>query len=404
MIEADNSNTKRPSRPCSVCGEEEVEILYTQRFAVYQSCSLPSSYDLVECKGCGFVYADTRATQSDYDKYYREFSKYEDDKTGTGGNGSGLDIKRMNETAEDIARVVKDERSSILDIGCANGGVLVSLKYLGYMELTGLDPSPVCVEKVKERGVGAILGGLFDVPKSLRSRKFDCVILSHVIEHIRDLSLAMKNIVNLLAKDGILYIEVPNAEKYCENFIVPYYYFDCEHINHFDLNSLKYLGLKYGLSFRKSVNKMIQVSDSSVYPAVGVFFQKKGKGSNYTAMSRAGKSILGYLRLSEQNADNVIINNLFKSKEKIVVWGAGQFTRRLLGDTKLGRCNIVAFIDNDSVKQGQRIDGVPIIDPSYLKDFTYPILICSALHSQEIFNEIRTWGFKNKVYLMSNIK
>lgn len=396
---------KKVIRLCPVCDASHAEVLHHQEFSLLESSGLPNNYDLVGCNKCGFVYADTKAKQSDYDRYYSELSKYEDDKTGTGGGGSDFDTKRIERTVKDIKSVVKSKESSILDIGCANGGMLALFKNVGYIKLTGLDPSKACVKNIRAKGIEAYLGGLFDIPKTLKNRKFDCIILSHVMEHVRDLPLAMKNILSLLAEDGILYIEVPNAENYCENFIVPYYYFDCEHINHFDLNSLKNLGVKQGLSFIKSIKKMMQVSDSAVYSAIGIFFQKreiKTKTINFS--SRVKESIIDYLSLSEKNEDNKIINKLSESKEKIVVWGAGQFTQRLLQNTSLSRCNIMAFIDNDSVKQGQKINNVPIVGPSILKGFTCPILICSALHSQEILSEIRGKGFDNKVYLISKVK
>lgn len=397
-------STKKAIRPCPICNGNQVEILHNQEFTLLEGSNLPKNYDLVSCNKCGFVYADTKAKQSDYDKYYSELSKYEDDKTGTGGGGSNLDTKRMEKTTNDLIRVIKNREASILDIGCANGGILALLKEAGFSKLTGLDPSHICVEKIKEKKIESILGGLFNIPETLKKRKFDCIILSHVMEHVRDLSLAMENIVSLLAQNGIVYIEVPNAEEYCENFIVPYYYFDCEHINHFDLNSLKNLALNHSLSFKNSVKKMMQVSDSAVYPAIGVFLQKKGENSDKIIPSNVKKSIMKYIRLSKKNDDKKIINDFFKSKEKVIVWGAGQFTQRLLKNTKLNKCNIVSFVDNDSVKQKQKINNIQIIDPSRLKDFSYSILICSALHSQEILKEIRSRRLNNKVYLLSEIK
>jgi 2-polyprenyl-3-methyl-5-hydroxy-6-metoxy-1,4-benzoquinol methylase len=70
---------------------------------------------------------------------------------------------------------------------------------------------------------------------------FGCAILTGVIEHIYDVQKAIKNISNLLKAGGILYLEAPDASRYIDYYIVPYYYFDSEHINHFDMHSLRNL-------------------------------------------------------------------------------------------------------------------------------------------------------------------
>lgn len=77
---------------------------------------------------CGFTYADTPATQEDYDRYYAAFSKYEDSATSTGGGGPEWDARRLRDTAAALAAVVRDRSARIVDIGYANGGLLAALK------------------------------------------------------------------------------------------------------------------------------------------------------------------------------------------------------------------------------------------------------------------------------------
>ncbi len=133
------------------------------------------------CSSCGFVFADTAVTQADYDRFYAEHSKYEDAKTGTGGVENPFDWKRQQETALQIADVLQNTSASILDVGCANGGMLKALKELGYETLCGIDPSPVCVENTRRLGVEAHQGSLF-LP--FKENAYDCVILSHTLEHV----------------------------------------------------------------------------------------------------------------------------------------------------------------------------------------------------------------------------
>ena len=88
--------SKKLLRNCPICNQTNGKILHTQHFSLPDKSILPNAYDVVSCENCGFCFADTSATQADYDKYYNEMSKYEDKNTGTGGGLSPLDKLRMD--------------------------------------------------------------------------------------------------------------------------------------------------------------------------------------------------------------------------------------------------------------------------------------------------------------------
>ncbi len=99
---------------------------------------------LTQCKG--------------YDNYYARFSKYEDPEISSGGLANKWDKQKF----EPIARCMSSFQSlesTILDVGCANGGLLATLKTMGYSKLTGLDPSPTCVSYVNNHHNIKVLQG-----------------------------------------------------------------------------------------------------------------------------------------------------------------------------------------------------------------------------------------------------
>ena len=86
-----------------------------------------------------------------------------------------------------------------------------------------MDPSRSCVLHINnEHKIDAKIGGLFNLNSLFNEKEFDFVILTHVVEHIYDLSTAIQNIYSILKDDGILYLEVPDASKYLEYYIVPF--------------------------------------------------------------------------------------------------------------------------------------------------------------------------------------
>jgi SAM-dependent methyltransferase len=398
----DAAPVKQAQRPCPVCGHGEAVVLHHQKFAIPDGHSLPSAYDVVACLRCGFVYADTAATQADYDRYYARFSKYEDQSVASGGGTTEWDARRLERTAADLAAQLPDRTAAVLDVGCANGGLLMVLKRLGFGDLAGLDPSGACVRYVQQQGIDATVGGLFDHDPA-REGRFDCVILSHVLEHVRDLGRAVDNMLGLLRPGGLLYVEVPDASRYADFFVVPYYYFDCEHINHFDEHSLRNLVEPRGCELVAVGRKELPASSVHLYPAVYAAFRKGRGGTGTVALSPdegVRHSVEAYVRISATADRYAPLEELADSGRELVVWGAGSYTLRLMETTPLGRCNIIAFVDKDTAKQGTRLKGIAIGAPALLRDFTGPIAVSSALYGQDIAAEIRAMGLKNDLIML----
>lgn len=389
-------------RPCPICDNLNGEILHTQLFSLPHHSPLPKKYDVVFCTECGFVFADTPVNQIIYNKYYTLLSKYEDLTISTGGGGYIYDYLRIELSTTNIQRILPNHTSTILDMGCANGGLLKSLKLLGYQNLLGIDPSISCNNHVNNLGIHCIQGDIFSETFIQLTQTFDCIILTHVLEHIFDLSVAIKNLSSKLNDNGILYIEVPDASRYSDYYMVPYYYIDCEHINHFDHYSLSNLITSKGFVQIETKNIEFSVNESNSYPAVYSIFQKSGFVNRAFQKSDSSKiSFLDFIEQSKNNHENDhIINRLVESREPIIIWGAGQFTLRLLANSDLGKCNIQGFVDSDFTKQGKVLDGKSISNPDILKHNNSIILICSALHSNNIHQEIIKMGIANLVYIM----
>ncbi len=400
-----NKNTKQLLRTCPICLNSEGEILHTQSFSLHKEHPLPNSYDIVACSRCGFVFVDSSAHQNDYNLFYKNFSKYE--YSNMEGEGLKNDNKKIKRTADDISSFIKDKSTKILDVGCAEGDLLSELKNRGYTNLYGVDPSRSCVSYINnEHKIDANTGGLFSLTSIFNEKEFDCVILTHVLEHIYDLSIAIQNIYSILKDDGILYLEVPDASKYFEYYIVPFHYFDIEHINHFDEHSLTYLTSMNNFEPIFIGKKEFNISERNLYPAVYGFFKKLNKKDNSLKLYpnfECKEQIKNYIKKSEKSDVFPEINSLVDSNEEIVVWGAGSYTNRLLKNTNLGNCNIIAFVDSDPNKQGSQIKNIKIYPPFILKKCCKLIVISSALYSTDIIKQIKKMGLKNDLIVIKGI-
>jgi len=388
-------------RNCPICNHDQIDVLHTQRFELLEGHPLQDGYDVVCCDRCGFIYADTTVTQADYDRFYAEHSKYEHPQTGTGGVENPFDWQRQQETARQIDKFLDNSAAGIVDVGCANGGLLKALKELGYQSLCGLDPSPTCVENVRRLGIDAHVGSLLN---SFREHAFDCVVLSHTLEHINDLDAAMRWIGNAMKNNAFLYIEVPDASRYTEFADSPFQDFNTEHINHFSMASLKNFLKANGFSPVECGEKVIPASANKPYPAIYCFAQKTGDELPIEKDNSLRPKIEAYIVKSELILQEIELRlqAAWGKSKRIIVWGTGQLTMKLLVETSLARAEIVAFVDSNPINQRKSLRGIQIIAPAEVHQLSEPILISSTLHQKSISEQIHKMGLSNPLILLKD--
>lgn len=371
-------------RPCPICKSEDSEILHNLKFKLLEGVNLPDNYDIVICDKCDFVYADTSATQAQYDIFYRDHSIYE--------NGVSVsDMDKYKIIFECLSsRLDKDK--SILEIGFANGELLKMLKKDGFKYVYGLDPSKACTDALNASGITAFQGSIMN---NSVSDKFDHIILSHVMEHILDIDSTMNSIKHLLSDGGSIYIETPDMEQYKTNSVSPFNYFDLEHINHFAVHSLINLVEQHGLKVIESGSKKWAIGGDKFYPACWLL----------ASLPRVVKSekcrniIKSYVKEC-LNKTYPEIEELIKTQEEFIVWGTGSFAQRLYMQTHLDKCNISVFVDNNENKWGHSFGGKKIIKPADITS-EQKILITSVYGSKDIQKQITDMGLKNSTIILT---
>jgi SAM-dependent methyltransferase len=211
-----------------------------------------------------------RARQEDYDGFYREWSKYDDAATSTGSGLSKHDAERLRVIALELARTLPSLDLRVLDAGCATGGLLVALRDAGFARPSGLDPSPRCSEICRVQSFEAYAGTIAAPPPNMP--RFDCVVLSHVLEHVFDIPAFFASVRKVLVPNGYLYLETPDASRYVQYLYAPFQEINTEHINHFSPISLENTALRFGLEPVILQQKVLQTSEDQFYPAIfGVF-------------------------------------------------------------------------------------------------------------------------------------
>jgi len=136
-----------------------------------------------------------------YKKYHRDREYQENENLFR-----NIFLKRYNLISKYI-----NSPKKVLDIGCSNG---VFLDLFKSSETWGVEPSRIVQSTQRlHHGVGKvhrIINTRFENAK-LPENYFDLVIMNHTLEHVKDADFVLTKIYKLLRKNGILFIDVPNA-------------------------------------------------------------------------------------------------------------------------------------------------------------------------------------------------
>ena len=382
------------NRNCPICSSPDKEHLYRQDFH-NKAVSLMKTYDVEVCTNCGFVYADNIPPQKDFDRYYEVMSKYEyNHKEGVVSEDN---LRHFSKIVDFLAPLLTDKSSIILDVGCSTGGLLSIFKSKGYSNIIGIDPSASCARSAKELyGIDVRVNNINNFKSA---GKFDLIVLSAVLEHLSDFGGSMRKIRSLLKDDGLLFIEVPDAERFAEFIAAPFQQFSVEHINYFSRYSMRNFLSVFSFSPVKVVQSASKLN-LATDPDLFVLSAKtkitgpkimKDKVSEVKVREYIAESVRIDARIKE------LINKKLSGTDKMIVWGVGTHTQRLLG-SGLDPKRILYFVDSNSRYTGKMLGGREIKSPEKINEKNVPILISTYSYQDEIAGEI-----KNKFKLKNEI-
>jgi SAM-dependent methyltransferase len=378
-------------RNCPICANKENHLIFRQSFSQMSDGNLLDGYDVVSCKECGFCFADQIPSQEVFDLYYREMSKYERNEQIIQENR--YEFERFNQMVSYIIPFLENYQTRVLEIGCSTGLLLSIIKKKGYENILGVDPSPSCSETAnKLYGIRVLTNTLSNL--SIKKESSDFLILTGVLEHIRDLDVSLINLWNILAPNGKVCVAVPDASQYINGEDAPFQEFSIEHINFFGPTSLTNLMSKNGFTLVDYKQSNFKVNHNTLTPAIQAIYKKIQNipvDNSFIPDIETEKNLKLYISLCNQREKAIyqIINEIILSNKPIIVWGTGTQTLRLLASSRLKEAKIIAFVDSNPKFHGKKLNGITIVSPESLKNMTELILISSRIYQNEIEHQIR---------------
>lgn len=171
----------------------------------------------VGCRRCGLVQTnpvpDPEALREFYEHHYRALYQavQRPDERYIGAFGKR---ERMMYTADFVNRQLHlSDRSLLLDFGCGEGSLFAALREVGYVgRLEGVEADPEFRAYAARLGDARVHDSL-EVAREEGGR-YNGVVVNHVLEHFIDPVALLNSLRDLLCREGLLYVDVPDAEHY----------------------------------------------------------------------------------------------------------------------------------------------------------------------------------------------
>lgn len=109
-------------------------------------------------------------------------------------------------------KILAKPGARVLDVGCANQGPTITRRYFPGVEYHALDKPDFAANTEDQLAMDSFVGIDLDEPdglKRLGSATYDVILCSHVLEHLANPYLVVRDLACHVAPGGIIYVETP---------------------------------------------------------------------------------------------------------------------------------------------------------------------------------------------------
>jgi len=313
------------------------------------------------CKDCHFIF-QSNYVGDDFLNYY-----YTNSPMLRRSLFTEFDVEQSRSCYNFLKKTINLDQKRILEIG-AGGGAL--LKYISQFGSSSLFYSDLSKEASLHLASHKELHALNDTT----DKKFDLIILRHVLEHIFDLDGFFLYLQQLLKKDGKIFIEVPDWSILDIN-TDPLIF---EHLSQFNVSGLVNLMSKNSFqvdSLEKSVEKNDPSTPNRVVRIIAHFSELPKLGSN---------EIKNYFKNFFDNYSEkwkFTLQQILKiySNKKIALYPASSLTFDAIKSVDFSNVKILGMYDVDKKKQNLFFLGYEVFSPEKLKEHNPDLILTFSM-------------------------
>jgi len=194
---------------CLLCGGSRSAALFRASDRLFGTTT--EEFSVVRCRDCGLMRLEPPPAPDTLGRYYPDSYWFSPDATTAGHLEEAYRRLVLRDHVHFVDRALRATRARgpILDVGCGGGLFLRLIRGRGFRAM-GLDFSPQAAAVAwRRQGVPAVCALLERAP--FRPASLAGLTMFHVLEHLHDPRAYLLAARELLAPDGRLVVQVPNA-------------------------------------------------------------------------------------------------------------------------------------------------------------------------------------------------
>ena len=361
---------------CDLCQNEKFH--YVSHTEIKDIVTAKGSFDfdirLAICTQCGLVARYPMPDSNKLKEYYVSTLNH---------TGFRDQIQRQNEVQPRLKSILKHISTGfVLEVGAGDGFFLTLLKDHGF-DTVGIEPGTLATNSIINKEITIFHGIYEDYP--LGTQKFDAVCHYYVMEHVYSPRKMLEFCNQMLQSNGYLFLEIPEISQY-RNELAPYDLLSehYEHLHHFTENTVSLLLNSCGF-------ELVEIVPDKTYPfGIHIVAQKFTEigtvqslnFSGYTTANQIVESHRNYYSTFVETVKNTVIDRINKCEGNIVIFGTGDFARRMLKFEGFPSDRISYFVDNNDQRWGDSMCGIPIQSPQTINNNVQLIIIAARAYSE----------------------
>ena len=385
---------------CHACGETARPIADIA-FRDFDGSLFSRAGVIRHCRACGLGIVDTGLSDAEIARHYADDCIYAE-MTGVGvGGNTPEDLFRYGRYDAFLAPYVDEitARAGLVDVGCSRGGMLRHLQTQHpRLPLLGVDLDETSLRTLRETGVAAKGGSALDLPLADASQSMLSYL--HVFEHILDTDAVLKEASRVLADDGLLFVEVPDAPDYGagEARVGTMFWLAMkEHVYHFTEASLTAILARNGFTVLRATRSHMPMRAGKAYPSLMVIARKAASAVVLDPAGAPHDALPDHIAAEtlafDEQAEAV---RAFAGRyERLAFWGISlEFLNlwALLGP-ELTAGHSVRLFDRNRGKHDLTIDGLPI-RPASTPVRSEGLVVCAYMAGDPITAEAERLGWR----------
>ncbi len=339
------------------------------------------------CLDCDFAFQLNPPTLEQLERYYRDNGQLRT------GQLNLVEEHVHHEQAQFIAQAADLRRQTVLEIGSSTGKFLNFLRTVYECETFFDEKNEEAVKYLRRSGHRSI-------HDERREKGVSVLVLRHILEHVPSPVDWLRDLRQLLAPDGILFIEVPDWSLLDDKTNTVTF----EHVSHFSQFSLSLVLKRAGyIVIRQEMTITPGYATAGGDRVLRVIASPAPKHLDKGVIHAFDQH--HYRRVGRIHAlAEKLVRDRVRDNKRVAFYGASWGAERIFLNTTIGAREICCIFDQDTKKQNGDFYGIPVNAPQRVTEIAPDTVFIFTSHAQEVKRNLLELGYHGELISRSDLE